>query len=95
MTSINRETSTSRVDGELIEVDWSPKQLVPKVNPSRSFAMSSRHDEAAYAIDPENRLLWRANRQRLDPETRRDAIPQATGTLDLKPMESSVWYLVV
>jgi hypothetical protein len=60
---------------------------------SRTFAMSSQHNETAQAIDPENRLLWRANRRRLDPETLRDAMLQAAGTLNLKPLDSTVSYL--
>ena len=78
---------------QLIESNWSIKTLVREIMLSRTFAMSSRHDEAAFEIDPENRLLWRANRRRLDPETLRDAMLQAAGTLDLTPMDSSVWYL--
>ena len=48
---------------------------------------------AGHAVDPENRLLWRAHRRRLDPESLRDAMLLAAGTLDLTPMDSSVWYL--
>ena len=55
--------------------------------------MSSRHDDRAYSIDPDNRLLWRAHRRRLDPESLRDAMLLAAGELDPAPMESSVWYL--
>ena len=35
------------------------------------------------AVDAENRLLWRMNRQRLDAETVRDAVLQISGKLDL------------
>ena len=55
--------------------------------------MSSRHDDAGHSIDPENRLLWRAHRRRLEPEVLRDAMLAVAGTLDLKPMDSTVWYL--
>jgi hypothetical protein len=79
--------------GELIDSGWSLKSLVRKIVLSRTFAMSSRHDEAGHSLDPENRLLWRAHRRRLDPESLRDAMLAAAGTLDLKPMESTVWYL--
>ena len=44
-------------------------------------------------VDPENRLYWRANRRRLDPESLRDAMLAAAGTLDLQQMESTVSYL--
>ncbi len=77
----------------LIESDWSVKALIREIVLSRSFAMSSRHDEQAHAVDPENRLLWRAHRRRLGPEAFRDAMLAAAGTLDPKPLDSTVSYL--
>ncbi|MCA9066401.1 MAG: DUF1553 domain-containing protein, partial [Planctomycetaceae bacterium] len=67
--------------------------LVRTIALSRTFRMSSAHDEIAHTVDPENALLWRANRRRLDPEALRDSMLAAAGTLDLKPMDSTVWYL--
>jgi hypothetical protein len=78
---------------ELIDSGWSLRRLVRTIVTSRTFAMSSRHDATAHARDPENRLLWRAHRRRLDPESLRDAMLRAAGELDLEPMGSSVWYL--
>ncbi len=78
---------------ELIAGEWSTKSLIRKIVLSRSFALSSRHDDAAHAIDPANRLLWRAHRRRLEPEVLRDAMLTAAGTLDRKSMESTVAYL--
>src|SRR6185436_18510833 len=78
---------------QLIESGWSVKDLVREIVLSRTFAMSSRHDEAGHLLDPDNRLLWRAHRRRLDPESLRDAMLFAADELDLKPMDSSVWYL--
>jgi hypothetical protein len=37
----------------------------------------------ASKFDPENRLLWRMNRKRLEAEPYRDAILQVSGTIDL------------
>ena len=79
--------------GELNDSGWSIKDLVRKVVLSRTFAISSRHDDAGHSLDTKNRLLWRAHRRRLDPEALRDAMLSAAGELDLAPMESSVWYL--
>ncbi len=77
----------------LIESGWSVKSLVREISLSRTFSMSSAHDEANHAIDPDNRWLWRAHRRRLDPETLRDAMLLAADSLDLRPMESTVSYL--
>ncbi|MCS7465420.1 PSD1 and planctomycete cytochrome C domain-containing protein [Stieleria sp. ICT_E10.1] len=78
---------------ELIESGWSVKSLVRSIVLSRTFAMSSRHDDHAYSIDPDNQLLWRAHRRRMDPETFRDAMLQASGTLDFGHVDSTVDYL--
>jgi hypothetical protein len=78
---------------ELIDSGWSVKSLVRKIVLSRTFAMSSEHCQSGHAIDPDNQLLWRAHRRRLAPETMRDGMLLAAGTLDLSPMDSTVWYL--
>lgn len=78
---------------ELIARNWSLKSLVREIALSRAFAMSSEHGAAGHAVDPDNVLLWRANRRRLDPESMRDAMLSAAGQLDRKPMQSTVWYL--
>ncbi len=78
---------------ELIQSGWSTKALVRQIVLSRTFALSSKYDVTNNAIDPENRLLWRAHRRRLDPESFRDAMLVAAGKLDWSPMDSSVSYL--
>jgi hypothetical protein len=78
---------------ELIDSGWSLKHLVRQIVLSRTFALSSRAGNTAGAIDPDNRLLWRAHRRRLEPEALRDAMLAAAGQLDLAPWESTVSYL--
>ena len=77
----------------LIDSGWSVKTVIREITLSRAFAMSSAHDEIAHATDPDNRLLWRAHRRRLDPESLRDAILATAGQLDLAQLDSSVAYL--
>ncbi len=50
---------------------------------SRAFQMSSQSDPAAFAKDPENRLLWRFDMRRLTAEEIRDSVLAASGTLNL------------
>jgi hypothetical protein len=64
---------------------WSQKRLIRALVLSRTYAMSSTPDRHAEAIDPENRLLWRMNRRRLDAEALRDAMLAAAGTLAARP----------
>ncbi len=78
---------------ELIKSGWSVKTLVRQIVLSRAFGVSSQHDDGSHAVDPENRLLWRAHRRRLDPESLRDAMLSAAGTLDPKRFDSTVDYL--
>ena len=78
---------------QLIESGWSLKSLVRQIVLSRSFAMATTYDSDAHASDPDNTLLWRAHRRRLDPESLRDAMLTASGQLDLAPVDSTVNYL--
>jgi hypothetical protein len=78
---------------ELIASGWPVKSLVRSIVLSRTFAMSSRHDDEAHSIDLDNQWLWRAHRRRMDPESFRDTMLQASGTLDLGHVDSTVEYL--
>jgi hypothetical protein len=60
---------------------WSQKRLIRTLALSRAYAMSSAPDRRAEAVDPDNRLLWRMNRRRLDAESLRDAMLAVSGTL--------------
>ena len=48
----------------------------------RAVAAAIFNDPTKVKLDPDNKLLWRANRQRLDSEALRDAILAAAGTLN-------------
>jgi hypothetical protein len=70
-----------------IEEGWSVKRLIREIMLSRTWQMSSTPDaataKAAAKIDPENRLLWKMNRRRLDAEAIRDTMLLVAGRLDL------------
>ena len=61
---------------------WSLKALHREIMLSSTYRQSSRYNSSGYAQDPENVLLWRMNRRRLDVEAWRDAILSASGRLD-------------
>jgi hypothetical protein len=63
---------------------WSVKKLIREIVLSRTYRLSTIENASAAAVDPENRLLWRMNRRRLDAECIRDAILQVSGRLRLE-----------
>lgn len=62
---------------------WSTKRMIRMIVLSHAYRLSSEADARASAVDPENRLLWRMNRRRLEAECLRDAVLSASGRLDL------------
>jgi mono/diheme cytochrome c family protein len=71
---------------ELVEGGWSLKHLHRQIMNSAAWQMSGAFDEAAYASDPENELLWRYSLRRLTSEEIRDSILLASGKLNLDDM---------
>lgn len=61
---------------------WSTKQLIRELVLSSTFRQSSADRPECRKVDPENRLLWRMNRQRLEMEPLRDSLLVAAGRLD-------------
>ena len=67
-----------------VESGWSVKAMHRLMMLSRTYQQSpvGRQDAEASEIDPENRLLWRANRRRMEAEALRDSLLAVSGTLD-------------
>lgn len=61
---------------------WSIKKMIREIVLSHAFQMSSEPNAEGVKADPENRLLWRMNRRRVDAETLRDSILTVSGQLD-------------
>jgi hypothetical protein len=64
-----------------VEDGWSVKSLVRRIVLSRTYRQSSGGNDRGRAVDPENRLLARANRRRLEAECLRDTILLVSGRL--------------
>ena len=62
---------------------WSLKKLHRLLMLSRTYQQASTDNLAFRNVDPENRLLWRMNRQRIDFESFRDTVLAVSGQLDL------------
>jgi hypothetical protein len=67
---------------EFVEQGWSLKKLHREILLSRSYRLASGPHAKNQELDPENRLLWRYTRQRLDAEAIRDSLLCVTGELD-------------
>jgi cytochrome c553 len=61
---------------------WSMKKLVRAIVLSRVYQLDSIATPEARQLDPDNRLLARANRRRLEAEEIRDAMLAVSGQLD-------------
>jgi cytochrome c553 len=61
---------------------WSLKALHRDIVLSATYALGCQLDARNHETDPENRLLWRMNRRRLEVEAWRDAMLAVANTLD-------------
>lgn len=67
---------------EFVANGRSMKWLHRLIVTSQSYQQTSDRRESAMRADPDNRLLWRQNRRRLDFEAMRDSILSAAGNLN-------------
>jgi hypothetical protein len=76
---------------EFVERGWSLKTMHRLLVTSATYRQAGRTNAAASRVDPENRLLWRANRRRLEGEALRDALLSVSGTLNPREGGASVF----
>lgn len=69
---------------------WSTKRLIRGIVLSRTYQQSSTFRDEAAAVDPENKLVWRSNRQRLSAESMRDSLLRLTTGFQSPPADSPV-----
>ena len=75
------QSAAARLAGAAVRraADGRSKQMHRLMMLSNTYQMSSNYDENAAEVDPENTLLWRMNRRRLEAEAIRDAIMAVSG----------------
>ena len=76
---------------EFIESGWDIKHIHRTIVTSATYRQSSHVGPEAYHLDPENRLLARGPRMRLDGEEVRDAALAISGLLNQQPGGPSVY----
>ncbi len=64
-----------------VEEKWSVKAMHRQIMQSATYQMSTSYSSGAAAIDPDNALLWRFNRRRMEAEEVRDALLAISGRL--------------
>ncbi len=69
---------------EFVRSGWSLKGVHRLIMRSNTYQQASSYNETPARIDPQNLLLWRFPRQRLEGEVIRDAALAVSGLLDLK-----------
>jgi mono/diheme cytochrome c family protein len=67
---------------ELVESGWSLKHIHRLIVTSAAYRRSSTTTAGGEKADPDNQLLWRANRRRLEVEAWRDSLLSVSGQLD-------------
>jgi len=65
-----------------VEDGWSIKRLIRRIVLSDAYQQSSAERPEAFQKDPENKLLWKMDRRRLDFEAQRDSLLAVAGRLD-------------
>ena len=73
-----------------VESGWNVKAIVKQIVMSKTYRQSSRATPEQFKNDPENRLLARASRYRMDAEMIRDQILASSGLLSKKMYGPSV-----
>ncbi len=63
---------------------WSIKKMHRLIMTSSAYQQSSDDNASGLSLDPDNRLLWKVNRRRLELEALRDSLLAVAGRLDLK-----------
>ncbi|HAC89225.1 MAG TPA: hypothetical protein DCF63_01135, partial [Planctomycetaceae bacterium] len=69
---------------ELMNSDWSLKQLQRQILLSTTYQRSSQSIVASASADPANQLFWRQNLRRLSAEQVRDSVLKISGQLNLQ-----------
>jgi hypothetical protein len=67
---------------EFVKQGWSMKAMHRTMMLTSTYQMSSEFDAKSSEADPDNTLLWRMNRRRLEAEAIRDGIMEVSGGLN-------------
>jgi hypothetical protein len=69
---------------KFVDGGWSVKKLHKQIMLSNTYQLSSGFQKAAAEVDPDNKLMWRFNRRRMEGESIRDSMLYTSGLLNTK-----------
>jgi len=72
------------VASAFVENGWSIKKMHRMIMLSSAYQQSSAYQAAAAAVDPQDKLVWRFERRRLEGEVIRDSMLAVSGELNMK-----------
>jgi hypothetical protein len=75
---------------KFMDSGWSVKSLIREIVLSRTYRQASTYRVDCFEKDPDNRLLWRASKRRLDAEVIRDSMLAVSGLLDVSRRPASL-----
>jgi cytochrome c553 len=78
-----------------VQDGWSLKRLLRWIVLSRTYRQASTFNAIAFQTDPENALLWRMPKRRLEAEAIRDAMLFVSGELDVSRTDGSLVATVI
>src|SRR5262249_43864162 len=73
-----------------IDHGWSVKALIRQIVLSRAYQLDSRFDARNFELDPDDVLVWRMSKRRLEGEALRDSMLAISGQLDRSKVNGSV-----
>lgn len=76
---------------EFADIGWSLKAMHRLMVTSATYRQATEWRKDAAKVDPDNRLLWRMNRRRLEGEALRDAMLAVGGQLNLQAGGPSIY----
>jgi hypothetical protein len=74
---------------QFVDNGWSVKKLIRSIVLSHTYQIGSQYDEKNFEVDPDNVLVWRLPKRRLEAEALRDTMLALAGRLDLTPPKGS------
>ena len=77
-------SSEARAEQNATRTPWSIKRLHKLIMTSATYTQDSLDRADAVTADPDNRLMWKQNRRRLEFEPLHDAVLATSGQLDLR-----------